>query len=160
MYLHDQTGAKLALLSNKRDKPLSVLPLKKGENFDQKFGYFAIGAPSKYPKNFKIHDFHIFGSINCPSSYSKIAAIEWNLRQFFPRKILNEAKKIFEKYETSKNEHKITKPFITIDPDDAKDLDDAIYIETDNSKNNRGGVVLFVGISDCLLYTSPSPRDS
>ena len=44
MYFHDQTGAKLALLSNKGDKPLSVLPLKMGENFDQKFGYFAIGA--------------------------------------------------------------------------------------------------------------------
>ena len=34
VYLHDQTGAQLALLSNKRDKPLRVLPLKKGENFD------------------------------------------------------------------------------------------------------------------------------
>ena len=64
VYLHNQTGAKLALLSNKRDKPLSVLPLKKGADFDQKFGYFAIGAPSKHPKNSKIHDFHIFGSIN------------------------------------------------------------------------------------------------
>ena len=41
VYLHDQTSAKLALLSNKRDKPLSVLPLKQGANFDQKFGYFA-----------------------------------------------------------------------------------------------------------------------
>ncbi|MDC3025377.1 hypothetical protein OA240_01750, partial [bacterium] len=39
VYLHDQTGAKLASLSNKGDKPLSVLPLKMGPNFDQKFGY-------------------------------------------------------------------------------------------------------------------------
>ena len=37
VYLHDQTGARLALLSNKRDKPLSVLPLKKGANFHQKY---------------------------------------------------------------------------------------------------------------------------
>ena len=35
VYLHDQTGAQLALISNKRDKPLRVLPLKKGENFLQ-----------------------------------------------------------------------------------------------------------------------------
>ena len=76
VYFHDQTSAKLALFSNKGDKPLSVLPLKMGENLDKKFGYFAIGSPSKYPKKFKIHDFHIFGSINCPSSFSKIAAIE------------------------------------------------------------------------------------
>ena len=57
VYFHDQTGAKLALFSNKGNKPLSVLPLKMGENLDQKFGYFAIGSPSKYPKKFKIHDF-------------------------------------------------------------------------------------------------------
>ena len=33
VYFHDQTGTKLGLFSNKGDKPLSVLPLKKGENF-------------------------------------------------------------------------------------------------------------------------------
>ncbi len=152
VYFNDKTVAKLALFSNKGDKPLSVVPLKTGENLDQKFGYFAIGSPSKYPKIFKIHDFHIFGSINCPSSFSKIAAIGWNLRQFFPRKILNEAKKIFENYRISKNEHHITKPFITIDPDDAKDLDDAIYIEADNIKNNPGGIVLYVGIADVSFF--------
>ncbi len=156
VYLHDQTGAKLALLSNKRDKPLSVLPLNKGAHLNQKFGYFAMGAPSKYHKNFKIHDFHIFGSVNCPRSYSKIAAIEWSLRQFFPRKILNEAKKISDNYKISENEIQIAKPFITVDPDDAKDLDDAIYIETDNSKNNPGGIVLFVGIADVSLFVKPN----
>ncbi len=152
VYFNDKTVAKLALFSNKGDKPLSVFPLKTGENLDQKFGYFAIGSPSKDPKKFKIHDFHIFGSINCPSSFSKIAAIGWNLRQVFPRKILNEAKKIFENYRISKNEHHITKPFITIDPDDAKDLDDAICVEADNIKNNPGGIVLYVGIADVSFF--------
>ncbi len=156
VYFHDQTGAKLALLSNKGDKPISVLPLKMGENLDQKFGYFAIGSPSKYPKKFRIHDFHIFGSIKCPSSFSKIAAIEWNLKQFFPRKILNEAKKILKSYRISKNENQISKPFITIDPDDAKDLDDAIFIEADNSKNNPGGIILYVGIADVLFFVKPN----
>ena len=156
VYFHDQKGAKLALFSNKGDKPLSVLPLKMGENLEQKFGYFAIGSASKYPKKFKIHDFHIFGSINCPSSFSRIAAIDWNLRQFFPRKILDEAKKIFENYRISKNEHQISKPFITIDPDDAKDLDDAICIEADNSKNNPGGIVLYVGIADVSFFVKPN----
>ena len=156
VYFHDQTDAKLALFSNKGCKPLSVLPLKSGETIDRKFGYFASGKPSKYSKKLKIHDFHIFGSIDYPSSYSKIAAMEWNLRQFFPRKILNEARKIFENYKISKNEHQIAKPFITIDPDDAKDLDDAICIETDNSKNNPGGITLFVGIADVSFFVKPN----
>ncbi len=156
VYFHDQTDAKLALFSNKGCKPLSVLPLKSGKTIDQKFGYFASGKPSKYSKKFKIHDFHIFGSIHYPSSYSKIAAIEWNLRQFFPRKILNEARKLFENYKISKNEYQIAKPFITIDPDNAKDLDDAICIEADNSKNNPGGIILFVGIADVSFFVKPN----
>ena len=156
VYFNDQTAAKLALLSNKGDKPLSVLPLKMGETLDQKFGYFAIGSPSKYPKKFKIQDFHIFGSIKCPSSLSKIAAIEWNLRQFFPRNILDEARKIFDNYRVSKNEHQISKSFITIDPDDAKDLDDAICIEADNSNNNPGGIVLYVAVADVSFFVKPN----
>ena len=98
VYFHDQTDAKLALFSNKGCKPLSVLPLKSGETIDRKFGYFASGSSSRYSKKFKIQDFHIFGSIDNPSNYSKIAAIEWNLRHYFPRKILNEARKIYENY--------------------------------------------------------------
>ena len=156
VYFHDQTDAKLALFSNKGCKPLSVLPLKSGETIDRKFGYFASGSSSKYSKKFKIQDFHIFGSIDNPSNYSKIAAIEWNLRQYFPRKILNEAREIFENYKISKNEHQIVKPFITIDPDDAKDLDDAICIEADNSKNNPGGIILFVGIADVSFFVKPN----
>ncbi len=158
VYFHDQTNAKLALFSNKGCKPLSVFPLKSGDTIDRKFGYFASGKPSEYSKKFKIHDFHIFGSIDYPSCYSKIAAIEWNLRQFFPKKILNEAKKIFENYKISKNEVQISKPFITIDPDDAKDLDDAIYIEADRSKNNQGGIILFVGIADVSFFVKPNSK--
>ena len=102
VYFHDQTDAKLALFSNKGCKPISVLPLKSGETVDRKFGYFASSSSREYSKKFKIQDFHIFGSIDNPSNYSKIAAIEWNLRQYFPRKILNEARKIFENYKISR----------------------------------------------------------
>ena len=62
-------------------------------------------------------------------------------------------------YKISKNEHQIAKPFITVDPDDAKDLDDAIYIETDNSKNNPVFyglfsviIALFLGFSAAQLF--------
>ena len=74
-YFHDQKNSKLSLFSNKGNKPIRVLPLKNGENIDKKFGYFELGKTSKFPKKHKIYDFHIFGSIDCPSSYSKIAAI-------------------------------------------------------------------------------------
>ena len=155
VYFNGQTNSKLAFFSNKGNKPMGVLTLKNGENIDRKFGYFELGKTSKFPKKNKIYDFHIFGSIDYPSSYSKIAAIEWNLRQVFPRKIIDEAKKIFDNYKISKNEFRIAKPFITIDPDDAKDLDDAIYIEKDTSENNLGGLILYVAIADVSFFVKP-----
>ena len=155
VYFNDQTNSKLAFFSNKGNKPMGVLTLKNGENIDRKFGYFELGKTSKFPKKHKIYDFHIFGSIDCPSSYSKIAAIEWNLREVFPKKIIKEAKKIFENYKISKNEFRIKKPFITIDPDDAKDLDDAIFIEKDTSDNNPRGLYLYIAIADVSFFVEP-----
>ena len=73
----------------------------------------------------------------------------------FSKKIINEAKKIFENYKISKNDYLIAKPFITIDPDDAKDLDDAIYIEKDTSENNPGGLYLYVAIADVSFFVKP-----
>ncbi len=155
VYFHDKKSSKLVFFSNKGNKPTRALPLKNGENIDRKFGYFELGGKSKFQKKYKIYDFHIFGSIDCPSSYSKIAAIEWNLREVFPRKIINEAKKIFENYKISKNESLIEKPFITIDPDDAKDLDDAIFVEEDASENNPGGIYIYIAIADVSFFVKP-----
>ncbi|MDC3075875.1 ribonuclease R [Paracoccaceae bacterium] len=152
VYFNEQKNSKVALFSNKGNTPIGVLPLKCGETIDRRFGYFELGKTSKFPKRHKIYDFHIFGSIDCPSSYSKIAAIEWSLREAFPKKIINEAKKIFENYKISKNEYRIAKPFITIDPDDAKDLDDAIFIEEDTSENNPGGLYLYIAIADVSFF--------
>ena len=101
VYFHDKKSSTLEFFSNKGNKPTMVLPIKNGENIDRKFGYFELGGTSKFQKKHKIYDFHIFGSIDCPSSYSRIAAIEWNLREVFPRKIINEAKNIFENYKIS-----------------------------------------------------------
>ncbi len=155
VYFNDKKSSKLAFFSNKGNKPTRVIPLKNGEDIDRKFGYFELGGTSKFLKKHKIYDFHIFGSIDCPTSYSKIATIEWKLREVFPRKIINEAKKIFENYKVSKNECLIEKPFITIDPEDAKDLDDAIYIEEDTSVNNPGGVYLYIAIADVSFFVKP-----
>ena len=155
VYLHDQRNSSVALFSNKGRKPIGVQPIKNGENIDRKFGYFELGKSSTLPKKYKIHDFHIFGSIDCTSNYSRIASIEWDLREVFPKKILNEARKIFENHRFTKNEYRIEKPFITIDPDDAKDLDDAIFIEEDNSVGNRGGLDLYVGIADVSFFVKP-----
>ena len=75
----------------------------------------------------------------------------YELPSEWPKDLLNEAKHVAEKTKTTNYRRDLTKlSFATIDGEDAKDFDDAIYCE----KNNNG-YKLYV----CLLYTSPSPRD-
>jgi ribonuclease R len=46
-------------------------------------------------------------------------------------------------------------PFVTIDPPDAKDHDDAVHAEPDAAPNNRGGFVVNVAIADVAHYVKP-----
>ena len=43
-------------------------------------------------------------------------------------------------------------PFVTIDPPDAKDHDDAVYAEHDTTANNHGGFIVNVAIADVAHY--------
>jgi ribonuclease R len=46
-------------------------------------------------------------------------------------------------------------PFITIDPSDARDHDDAVWAEADPDPSNRGGWVVIVAIADVCSYVRP-----
>jgi len=47
-------------------------------------------------------------------------------------------------------------PFITIDPMDARDHDDAVYAEPDVDPNNAGGWIVWVAIADVAAYVRPN----
>src|SRR6185437_8731371 len=46
-------------------------------------------------------------------------------------------------------------PFVTIDPPDAKDHDDAVYAEADADPRNQGGHIVSVAIADVAHYVRP-----
>ncbi|HUV32318.1 MAG TPA: ribonuclease R [Devosiaceae bacterium] len=46
-------------------------------------------------------------------------------------------------------------PFVTIDPEDAKDHDDAVFARPDADKANPGGFEVFVAIADVAYYVRP-----
>lgn len=51
-------------------------------------------------------------------------------------------------------------PLITIDPDDARDFDDAVLAMPDTDPKNKGGWVVWVAIADVAHYVTPeSPLD-
>ena len=47
-------------------------------------------------------------------------------------------------------------PFITIDPADARDHDDAVYAEPDTDPKNEGGWIVWVAIADVAAYVRPN----
>jgi ribonuclease R len=47
-------------------------------------------------------------------------------------------------------------PFITIDPADARDHDDAVYAEPDDDEKNPGGWIVWVAIADVAAYVRPN----
>ena len=46
-------------------------------------------------------------------------------------------------------------PFITIDPMDARDHDDAVFAERDDDPKNEGGWIVWVAIADVAAYVRP-----
>ena len=46
-------------------------------------------------------------------------------------------------------------PLVTIDPEDARDHDDAVYAEPDTDEKNLGGWVVWVAIADVAAYVRP-----
>ncbi|MBN8607460.1 MAG: ribonuclease R [Caulobacterales bacterium] len=51
-------------------------------------------------------------------------------------------------------------PLITIDPEDARDHDDAVYASLDTDEKNKGGWRVWVAIADVAAYVQPgSPLD-
>jgi ribonuclease R len=47
-------------------------------------------------------------------------------------------------------------PLITIDPEDARDHDDAVFAAPDDEPNNKGGWRVWVAIADVSAYVTPS----
>ncbi len=95
--------------------------------------------------------FHKIGHISDPSCDIEAAVEEYNLSSLFPKKVVEEAKKLGTSVtkEDLKNRLDLSKmPCITIDPDTAKDFDDALSI----MKDKNGYFFLGVHIADVAHY--------
>ena len=112
---------------------------------------------SKYQKeDAKI--INILGNVNNAKSLSLIAINEHNIPHKFPEEVL-------EKYDEVKVSQKSRTDlrdlsFVTIDPSDARDHDDAVFALHDKDKDNLGGFIVWVAIADVAQYVKiESPID-
>ncbi|MFT6071722.1 MAG: ribonuclease R [Alphaproteobacteria bacterium] len=94
--------------------------------------------------------------VDQPKSLSIIALEDHNVPYEFSSETLSEIKKIQEitpKNSESKRQDLTHLPFITIDPKDARDHDDAIYTELDaDTKGDTKGSTIYVAIADVSAY--------
>ena len=101
----------------------------------------------------------VVGSVGSEKAISMIAIYAHGIPHIFPQAVLDEAEAA-RPATMAKREDWRHVPLITIDPADAKDHDDAVYAEPDNSPDNPGGVIVTVAIADVSWYVrTGSPLD-
>jgi len=99
------------------------------------------------------------GPVNTERAVSQIAIAAHDIPYIFSAATLAEAENAKPATEAHREDWRDL-PFITIDPADAKDHDDAVHAEADADPENPGGFVLTVAIADVAWYVRPgSPLD-
>ena len=94
------------------------------------------------------------GSMSEPRAISLIAIHEHGIPTEFPRDALAEAEQAAPaRMERRTDLRQI--PLVTIDPEDARDHDDAVWAEPDSDPANKGGHVAIVAIADVANYVRP-----
>ena len=96
----------------------------------------------------------VINKFNKGFSLNELAINQYQLNRDFPKEVMEEIEKIknFKKIDFSKTHRDLSHiSFVTIDPKDAKDHDDAIFISKDKEENENGFIIL-VSIADVSFY--------
>jgi ribonuclease R len=91
------------------------------------------------------------GSMDEPKTVSLIAIHAHGIPTEFPREALEEAERA-QPVERGRRTDLRNIPLITIDPEDARDHDDAVWAGPDSDPTNRNGHVVIVAIADVAHY--------
>lgn len=94
------------------------------------------------------------GNLDNEKAVSMIAIHAHEIPHIFPSSVLAAAEAA-EPANWDKRDDWRHLPFVTIDPADAKDHDDALYAEPDPEPGNEGGFLLYVAIADVSYYVRP-----
>ena len=96
----------------------------------------------------------VLGDPSAPKAVSLIAIHQHGIPDHFPDAVIAEADRM-EPAPLGDREDLRHLPFLTIDPTDARDRDDAVYAHGDEDPKNAGGFILWVAIADVAHYVTP-----
>ena len=94
------------------------------------------------------------GSLNAPKAVSLIAIHAHGIPTEFPDDTLAEAKNAKPVDPRGRTDLRHI-PLVTIDPEDARDHDDAVWAGPDDDPKNPGGHIAIVAIADVAHYVTP-----
>lgn len=101
----------------------------------------------------------VIGDMSGPGAITDIAIKRHSIPDTFPEAALKDARKAGAA-PIDKRADLRSIPLITIDGEDARDFDDAVFAEPDDDPENAGGFHLIVAIADVAWYVRPgSPLD-
>ncbi|WP_370155363.1 ribonuclease R [Ferrovibrio sp.] len=96
----------------------------------------------------------VIGSATDPKALSLIPIFSFGIPVNFSEAAIREAEKARPVTVRGRDDLRDI-PLITIDPEDARDHDDAVFAEPDDDPNNRGGWHAIVAIADVAHYVKP-----
>ena len=94
------------------------------------------------------------GSMDSPRTISLIAIHAHGIPTVFPESVIEEAKAAMPITPQGRTDLRAI-PLVTIDPEDARDHDDAVWAGPDDDAANKGGHVVLVAIADVAHYVTP-----
>ena len=131
--------------------------VKLSDALDAKDGELVEAEQIKGPRASGLHAarvINIVGDPSGPKAVSLIAIHQHGIPHQFPEDVLNESENSHFSVDVKRED--LTKiPFVTIDPSDARDHDDAVYSHPDKDPSNIGGHVLWVAIADVAHFVKP-----
>ncbi|HTW35664.1 MAG TPA: ribonuclease R [Rhizomicrobium sp.] len=95
------------------------------------------------------------GSMNAPKAISLIAIHAHGIPTDFPKAVLDEAERATAASPRGRTDLRKF-PLVTIDPEDARDHDDAVWAGPDDDPGNKGGHIVIVAIADVAYYVTPN----
>ncbi len=94
------------------------------------------------------------GSMDAPKAVSLIAIHAHGIPTEFPKEVIDQAEQAGPVDPRGRTDLRDI-PLVTIDPEDARDHDDAVWAAPDTDPANKGGFVTLVAIADVAHYVTP-----
>jgi ribonuclease R len=139
----------LSPVDKKERRELAISELK-----DAEIGDLVLCEVSGRPPRVNARVDAVLGDPFAPRSFSLIAIHKHGLRAEFAQEAIDEAHRV-SKLQLGEREDLTHLPIVAIDPEDARDHDDAIWAEAAKETDNKGGWNAIVAIADVSFYVRP-----